>query len=297
MVLRSKRNFNGGGSVWWSGAGTTGGNVTNVSDPGGSGGSQQNNQTGQNNQNQGNNNPREQGIVKSVQASQSQAAANAVAASNQQLYGNKFQEYDTSDPMAFGFGSVFGASSGTTGSSKGVQDSIRVMVNNEIDKLSDWDKGDPQKVQAAADKAFDNFYPTLLDQEGNVTGTWTDAQGDVVGSGNRMLDVGWEDWQGKPVSMYDTHDDIANMAAQQHLTSWYSGGGGGGGSGGWGGGYGGGGAGGGGGYYGPQPGHTPEQMAGFYTPQANLQQAMVNVHGTPTVFKKRGGIVSLLRLS
>ena len=67
---------------------------------------------------------------------------------------------------------------------------------------------------------------------------------------------------------------------------------------GWGGyGGGGGGAGGGGGYYGPQPGYKPEQMAGFYTPQANLQQAMVNVHGTPTVFKKRGGIVSLLRLS
>jgi len=74
-----------------------------------------------------------------------------------------------------------------------------------------------------------------------------------------------------------------------------------GGGGGWGGygGYGGGrgGVGGGGGYYGPQPGYKPEQMAGFYTPQANLQQAMVNVHQTPTVFKKRGGIVSLLRLS
>ena len=41
--------------------------------------SQQNNQTGQNDQNQGNNNPREQGIVKSVQASQAQAAANTVA--------------------------------------------------------------------------------------------------------------------------------------------------------------------------------------------------------------------------
>ena len=67
--------------------------------------------------------------------------------------------------------------------------------------------------------------------------------------------------------------------------------------GGWGGGGAGAGAGGGGGYYGPQPGHRPEQMAGFYTPQANLQQAMVNVHATPTVFRKRGGIVSLLRLS
>jgi hypothetical protein len=64
-------------------------------------------------------------------------------------------------------------------------------------------------------------------------------------------------------------------------------------------GWGSGGGGGDGGYYGygPAGGRTPEQMAGFYTPQANLQQAMINVHQSPTVFKKRGGIVSLLRLS
>jgi len=63
-------------------------------------------------------------------------------------------------------------------------------------------------------------------------------------------------------------------------------------------GQGGGGGGGGTGYYGdPRRGNPVEQMAGFYTPQANLQQAMVNVHQTPTVFKKRGGIVSLLRLN
>ena len=76
-------------------------------------------------------------------------------------------------------------------------------------------------------------------------------------------------------------------------------GGGGGGWGGWGsyGGYGGGGGGGGGGYYGdPRKGNPIDRYGNFYTPQANLQQAMVNVHGTPTVFKKRGGIVSLLRL-
>jgi hypothetical protein len=51
------------------------------------------------------------------------------------------------------------------------------------------------------------------------------------------------------------------------------------------------------GYYGdPRTGNPVEQMANYYTPQANLQQAMVNVHGTPTVFAKRGGIVSLLGL-
>ena len=64
----------------------------------------------------------------------------------------------------------------------------------------------------------------------------------------------------------------------------------------WGGG-GGGGSGGGGGYYGdPRTGNPIDRYGNFYTPQANLQQAMVNVHGTPTVFKKRGGIVSLLGL-
>jgi hypothetical protein len=78
----------------------------------------------------------------------------------------------------------------------------------------------------------------------------------------------------------------AESAADQGQPSWggYSGGGGGGV--------------GGTGYYGdPRTGNPVEQMANFYTPQANLQQAMINVHGTPTVFAKRGGIVSLLRLN
>ena len=58
------------------------------------------------------------------------------------------------------------------------------------------------------------------------------------------------------------------------------------------------GGGGGTGYYGdPRTGNTIDRYGNFYTPQANLQQAMVTVHGTPTVFAKRGGIVSLLRLS
>jgi hypothetical protein len=66
----------------------------------------------------------------------------------------------------------------------------------------------------------------------------------------------------------------------------------------------GGGEGGGGGYYGdPRTGNPIDRYGNFYTPQANLQQAMVNVHATPTGFAsphmggyKRGGIVSLLRL-
>ena len=80
-------------------------------------------------------------------------------------------------------------------------------------------------------------------------------------------------------------DDRASQESidQSQRTSWggYDGGGGdGGGYGGYG--------------YGPAGGPTPEQMANYYTPQANLQQAMINVH---TGGYKRGGIVSLLRLS
>ena len=61
---------------------------------------------------------------------------------------------------------------------------------------------------------------------------------------------------------------------------------------------GGGGGGGGSGYYGdPRRGNPIEQMSGFYTPQGNVIQGMINVHKSPTVFKKRGGIVSLLRLN
>ena len=101
----------------------------------------------------------------------------------------------------------------------------------------------------------------------------------------------------KYLSSGENWEDPLSGVLKPRGPKFIGGGGGGGGWPGWGG-YGGGG-GGGGGYYGPQAGYTPEQMAGFYTPQANLQQAMVNVHQTPTGFQpgyKRGGIVSLLGL-
>ena len=104
-----------------------------------------------------------------------------------------------------------------------------------------------------------------------------------------------------------TQDITAGNPNIDYSTSydpWYQGpttigGGLGGPGGGWGGGYGGGGGGDDGlGWMLPRPGQRPEQMAGFYTPQANLQQAMINVHNVPTGFQmKRGGIVSLLRLN
>ena len=73
----------------------------------------------------------------------------------------------------------------------------------------------------------------------------------------------------------------------------------------WGGG--GGGSGGGSGYYGdPRKGNPLDRYGNFFTPQANLQRAAVNVFSTPTGFRgvgqpgfqmKRGGIVSLLRMN
>ena len=112
---------------------------------------------------------------------------------------------------------------------------------------------------------------TMMDQlEGSVAGT--QLFGGDIEAYQQSKDAYW--------------DDRAEQESidQSQRTSW--------------GGYDGGGGGASGtGYYGdPRKGNPVEQMANYYTPQANLQQAMVNVHGTPTVFAKRGGIVSLLRL-
>ena len=105
----------------------------------------------------------------------------------------------------------------------------------------------------------------------------------LEGATSRGLPSGFDYQQSKDAYW----DDRAVQESQPEEGSWYTGH--------QSGGYGGGG---GGGYYGdPRTGNPIDRYGNFYTPQANLQQAMVNVHGTPTVFKKRGGIVSLLRLN
>ena len=70
-------------------------------------------------------------------------------------YAGVFPEYDTDQPMATGFGSVFGASSGTTGSSKTVQDALTFMMESELDK--------GYSPEEAAFRAYGNFY-----NEGNL---------------------------------------------------------------------------------------------------------------------------------
>ena len=70
-------------------------------------------------------------------------------------YAGVFDPYDMDQPMATGFGSVFGASSGTTGSSQAVQDSLTFMMESELDK--------GYSPEEAALRAYGNFY-----NEGNL---------------------------------------------------------------------------------------------------------------------------------
>ena len=157
---------------------------------------------------------------------------------------------------------------------------------NEIfnEAIADRDRGDYTKIEeimSGKNEELNVIVPRGDEGIGWYTGTPTQAYGMPGGY------LGQDPHTGK---MQDIPDPTPGILSRQAYT--------GGGSGGWSGWGSGGGGGYGGGYgYGPAGGPTPEQMAGFYTPQANLQQAMINVHQTPTVFKKRGGIVSLLRLS
>jgi hypothetical protein len=185
---------------------------------------------------------------------------------------------------------------------KGGESLEQVKQSNEYRSLAKLSGGDPANIifGMKGTKAYDNFFINDKGQKVYTTAEGYDAGYDP--SGMRT----WGDVESDPY-LYQAHSDLLssdltpnkykdymkNIGAFGHQfpitggpgSGWGYGGGGGGG---YGGGYGG---------YGPAGGMTPEQMAGFYTPQANLQQAMVNVHQTPTVFRKRGGIVSLLRLS
>jgi hypothetical protein len=65
-------------------------------------------------------------------------------------FANAFPKYDTNQKMATGFGSVFGSSSGSTGSSQAVQDSLNFLMNENI--------GLGLNPEDAVNKAFDDFY-------------------------------------------------------------------------------------------------------------------------------------------
>ena len=146
--------------------------------------------------------------------------------------------------------------------------------------------------------------PSLVAPQGwgtpSKTTVRTDEYGQELGGeyiysglGKSLMDQynqpGFDYQQGKE----DYHYDLAAQEERSRMLDPGQGGGGGGGGGG------------GSGYYGdPRTGNPIDRMANYYTPQANVIQGMINVHQTPTGFGnphmggyKRGGIVSLLRLS
>ncbi len=66
----------------------------------------------------------------------------------------KLGKYNVNQPMAFGFGSVFGSSTGTTGSSQTVQDALLNMMGQYYNK---YDYGAQDSINAA----MANFYPEV----------------------------------------------------------------------------------------------------------------------------------------
>jgi hypothetical protein len=226
-----KRNFNGGGTAYRGSSGSSGNN-------------NQNNQG-----NQGGNDAREQFIASQVGPS-------------------GFQKYDTDQKMATGFGSVFGTSSGSTGSSKTVQDSLKIMMNREM-------RNNPGMApEEAANNAMNKFYPGF---SGYMEG------------GPMPVNL---------MGLYGGHKGIEEIWLDRFSNQGGGSGGGGGGGGGWSGwGSGGGGGGGGGGGYPPPEKFMPRGQPGERWGQQNpLQQAMISIHGGKGFQQgfARGGIVSLV---
>ena len=189
-----------------------------------------------------------------------------------QFAGNQYEDVlkygiKPTDPstkfMDFGFGSVFGSSSGSTASSQGVQNSIRAMTEDL------YNQGYSEPV--AAQIAMDKMYPGYID--------YSQGKGDIPVN---FMDMN----EGNPVP---GHTMIMDEFTPGSLS--YHGGGGGGG------GYNyrgyGGGSGGHGGYQVGLPGIMYGDMEGEnqYAP-LNMNEFMVNVHSP--MYANRGGIMNLL---
>ena len=197
-------------------------------------------------------------------------------------FAGKFDKYDVNQPMAFGFGSVFGASSGELGkSSKAVTDSLKVMFDDFVGR------GIPP--QEAAQLTFNAMYPTVT-MAGGHPGR------DTKGIANLM---------GDPKIQYKkiTQQLMGGYEGPTRYGLWGNYGGGGGWGSGWGG-YGGGGGSGGG--YGFSMQQDPMQQGyqrgqvGPGTLQEQVNQiylGMGNLNAAPGFNKNRGGLISLLGLN
>ena len=135
---------------------------------------------------------------------QNQAQA-AIAAQTPPLtgYENVFEPYDLDQDMATGFGSVFGASSGSTASSQTVQDSLNFMIDQNVqDIIDNQTGGDPNTIynptssdiNNAINAAYSNFYPQINQMTleefiaaGGTEGDYIAANAAMIpGSANQM---------------------------------------------------------------------------------------------------------------
>jgi len=101
-------------------------------------------------------------------------------------YEDVFDPFDLDQDMATGFGSVFGASSGSTGSSQTVQDALTFMIDQEVQNIiSNQTNGNPNTfynptssdINTAINAAYANFYPEIdqMTLEEFVAGGGTEA--------------------------------------------------------------------------------------------------------------------------
>jgi hypothetical protein len=208
----------------------------------------------------------------------------------------------TSTPeMTTGFGSVFGASSGSTGSSPIVQDALSDMIDQNVQAIIDQ-QGYVQHsdLQDAINAAYNNFYPQLVDPQTGESMQMTLEE--FIAAGGTE-----QDYLAANASMYPGSANLMGIppgqtsVGQEWINDWYAGntggGGGGGGGGGWSYGGGRGGSGGGGGGYQPQGSYGDAYMRNPWG-QSHIQrkwiQQLRNPHGEG-YFRgmNRGGIVSL----
>ena len=193
----------------------------------------------------------------------------------------KLGKYNVNQPMAFGFGSVFGSSTGTTGSSQTVQDALLNMMGQYYNKYD-------YSTKDSIDAAMANFYPTVMMQDG-PPGSEPYA---VFGGANYMGDQAADDL------VASGHQYVEDIFAQNPLKYGgfggnYGGGGGGGFDYGYGSG-GGGGGGGGGGYYYDMGGGNPQTYQRAQIGPGGLQEQVNQAFLSGGKPFAKGGIVSLV---
>ena len=319
--------------VWWSGAGETGGNITNVSPPDSGGSGNGNNQDDQNNQT-GETGSSGHKLLDQYNQLVAEGKGGTTQAQNLGRYLGRVEQkkqaegdslYDPGQsPLAPG------QTRGPAGRALTTKEKVEDLAFMEAGSLFDpenkyvksfegqqffdyWldpEKGNLKKDDPALQEAWIQQFgmPSIVASQGwgdPIKTTYrTDEFGHELGGEYIYSGLGQAlmDQYNQPGFDYGTAkaDYWSNRAAAesagQGQPSWVGGDGGGGGGGGYG--------------YQQEGKPPPKRMVNFYTPQANLQQAMVNVHEAPTGFQmdiptgfqptgikmKRGGIVSLLRL-